>query len=370
MIEVLYVVSNLKSSGPINILINIIKYLDREKFRPRILKLSNETKGSAENDFLKLNVKIDSLGLTRIQSIYKAKTMFITYLKNNPVDVIHSHGYRADIITSKYGRDWATCTTIHNYPYEDYKMTYGNLPGTLMAKHHMYHLNKLSQVIGCSKSVSDYLNSYNVNSVYIQNGVDMEIFSPIDKHKKDKLKTKFNLPKDKTIFISVGHLSRRKDPITMLNSFIESSIKNDSLLLVIGDGPLREECLALCKNEDSIIFTGQIANVSDYIKIADWFVSSSLAEGLPNSVLEASACGVPSILSDIPPHLEINNLEPTSGIIFNVRNTESLVKELNNLKNNNYELMSQGCKSIITNYLNARLMSYKYQSSYLNILNK
>ncbi|MEH6908783.1 hypothetical protein V7008_24385, partial [Neobacillus drentensis] len=79
---------------------------------------------------------------------------------------------------------------------------------------------------------------------------------------------------------------------------------------------------------------------------------------------------VPSILSDIPPHLEINSLEHTSSIIFNVRNTESLVKELNNLNKNNYEVMSQGSKSVITNYLNARLMSDKYQSSYLTILNK
>ena len=53
---------------------------------------------------------------------------------------------------------------------------------------------------------------------------------------------------------------------------------------------------------------GHISNIYDWLFMSDIFVSTSFSEGLPNSVLEAISCGLPTILSDIPPHKEIKEM--------------------------------------------------------------
>ena len=69
MKNVLYIVSTLQRSGPINIVYNIIEEIDRTKFAPILLCLSPESKNkiSALNEFRDLNVEIHSLELTRLK---------------------------------------------------------------------------------------------------------------------------------------------------------------------------------------------------------------------------------------------------------------------------------------------------------------
>ena len=75
MKQVLYMVSTLKKSGPTNQLSYIIKYIDRSRFNPIVLTLSNEGHDSAISHFVdKLGVRVDTLGLSRLNGIIKAKS--------------------------------------------------------------------------------------------------------------------------------------------------------------------------------------------------------------------------------------------------------------------------------------------------------
>ena len=79
MKKILYIVSSLKKSGPTNQLSYIIKYLDKSKFSPTVLTLSAEPDDSMMEYFQnELDVKIDSLKLSRVQGILKGVSK-ITY---------------------------------------------------------------------------------------------------------------------------------------------------------------------------------------------------------------------------------------------------------------------------------------------------
>lgn len=136
----------------------------------------------------------------------------------------------------------------------------------------------------------------------IPNGVDLEKFQ-IPSH---KLQTtlKFQDQNYQTI-ISVSRLVPKNglsDLIRAFNIFNEyyelqaTSYK----LLIIGDGPQREELFGLTKElglEDKIVFAGNIPNenVHEYLASSSVFVRPSLSEGLGTAFLEAMAAGVPVI---------------------------------------------------------------------------
>lgn len=366
MITVAYIVSTLKSGGPTNQLSYIVKYLDKSKFKPIIITLSQEESNSLADRFIELGVEHISLNLSRVEGIFKARKKIIKLMKKNGVDIIHTQGIRADIISAKYLKKYKRVCTLRNYPYYDYIMTYGRLKGYIMAYLHLQNMKKIDSANACSKSVSKMLkerNDYSIN--YIQNGVDLEYYHIIDNKQKIKLRERINLPINKKIFISVGHLNDRKDPLTIIRAFKKL---DNYMLIFLGDGNLKEKCLVEIADNDNIKLIGYVANVKDYLQASDYFISASKAEGLPNTVIEAMACGLPCILSNISPHKEIIELDNKAGRIFEVGNYIELSDKIQDISNGNYNIMSRNAFNLVEKNLSAKKMSQKYQKLYIDIL--
>ncbi len=109
--------------------------------------------------------------------------------------------------------------------------------------------------------------------------------------------------------ISVSRLIGRKDPVALMRAFDRAAL-DDARLVFLGDGELTDELrnqAAALGLGDRITFTGMVArdDVYHWVAEADVYLSTSRGEGLPIAVLEVMACGIPVILSDIPPHREI-----------------------------------------------------------------
>lgn len=364
MIKVAYLVSTVKKSGPINVLYNIVKYLDKNKFKVYIISLSPTKKNSKEDEFRECGCEIVNLNLNRIEGIIKAKKIIEKLIINNDIDIIHGHGIRPDNIISKISGKYRvkTCSTLHNYPYYDYVMTYGKIKGYLMAKCHLKYLKNIDISNACSKSVSEMLmerNGYKID--YIQNGVDLQNYFIVDDKEKIELKNKLNLPIDKKIFISVGHLSSRKDPLTIIKAFEGIS---DCILIFLGDGHLKQQCLEKIEGNKNIRVIGFVSNVKEYLQASDYFISASRAEGLPNTVMEAMACGLPVILSNIKPHEEIISFNKHAGLLFEAGNYVELKNKINNIKLLNYKKLSRNANEIILKNLNAEIMSRNYEYVY------
>ncbi len=363
MIRVLYIVSTLKKSGPINVLYNIVKYIDRSKVQVNIITLSPETNNSLLMDFSKLGAKIYSLNYSRVKGVllnYKGIDKLINEI--DP-DIIHSHGIRGDTICSRL-KDRLTFTTLHNFPYDDYPMRYGNIFGRLMANKHLKIISKLDFPISVSNSISEKYKNKGLKTLTIQNGVDKKIFLKATPEKKLKLRKQLNIPLNKNIFVSVGHLSKIKDPLTIIKAFKSSNINQDSVIIFLGDGELFEDCKKMARSEKAIIFAGRVKNVEKYLQAADYFISASTSEGLPNAVLEALSSGLPVCLSDIPSHKEILGICNKAGKVFKSQEPRDLIQKIEMLIAEDYTQLSDFAHQIVSHKLNAELMSMSYLQFY------
>ncbi len=370
MIRVLYIVSTLKLSGPSNQLYNIIKNLDRKHFEPFIITLSKEPERSRMSDFIEMNIKIHSLKLSRLVGFILINTKIRKILSQIKPDIIHTQGIRADILSGlRLSKKYKTVATLRNYPFDDYPMTYGKLPGRLMARIHLFVLARIHGPVVVSNSISQRLKKErNLELTPIQNGVDENKFYLVNNTKRMSLREELGLPKDKILLVSVGHLSSRKNSKMIIEAFQRLESANDLVLIFLGTGKLEQSCKNMIQFGDQIKFLGKINNVDQYLKAADCFISSSKSEGLPNSVLEAIACGLPVLLSNIPPHVEIFEDYHCPFPFFDVFEIDELVAILENLTRDKLNESRDFFMKVFAENFTANIMSNKYQTLYNKLL--
>lgn len=133
----------------------------------------------------------------------------------------------------------------------------------------------------------------------IENAIDMDRFAFNVKWRND-LQNKMN-PDHKCVIGHVGRLAEAKNHKFLVSLF--SAYKQshpDSLLIIVGDGELREKIEEQVSNsglQSSVIFTGSVQDPERYFSFFDCFVFPSLYEGLPFTLIEAQASGIPIVAS-------------------------------------------------------------------------
>src|SRR5580692_5013949 len=110
-------------------------------------------------------------------------------------------------------------------------------------------------------------------------------------------------PKKGFTLVHVGRLAPLKDHATLLQAFaLTRKHHRDVQLWIVGGGPLESSLNKLAYElglNECVTFFGEQADVSPFMLAADLFVSSSVTEGLPVSLLEAMSVGLPAVLTDV-----------------------------------------------------------------------
>ena len=105
------------------------------------------------------------------------------------------------------------------------------------------------------------------------------------------------------VVLGVGSLSKRKDFFTLIRAFALVAAKREVRLIILGEGPERaglENLVAELGLGDLVALPGFDANPFSYMNRAAVYVLSSNLEGLPGSLIQALACGCPSVATDCP----------------------------------------------------------------------
>jgi glycosyltransferase involved in cell wall biosynthesis len=359
--KIVYLVSTLKRSGPINQLLNLIKHIDMDFFEVFLVTLSPETSDSRWSDFEKLGVEIISINLTRLQGIFCATRALKKKLQSIKPDLIHTQGLRPDFLVARLRLGIPKICTVHSCLRNDYIYRFGVLVGTVVAILHLRAISKFSKIVPVSKSVEKFLqvsNSFK-NQVTIRNGVDTDFFSPADKATKLQLRLRLSLPENCRIWISTGHLSDLKNPLLLINAWKRCFSNN------IEEYLLASQCQDMIRNVSNIHMCGRVKNVAEFLRASDIFISTSNVEGMPMAVLEAMSCGLKLVLSNIAAHKEIWKIYPRICKLFESGNLESLEKIIKEIEKERFsELPFNEHFDLIRSEVSASKMSQNYQRLY------
>lgn len=300
--RIAFVISTLERSGPVNVLFGIVEGL-LSQCEMAVYTLAPEGESSRQGDFEALGVGVTCVCSSRIDSMLRGRRSLEKALSAFRPDVVHAHGFRATILSS--GIRFPKLATVHNCIYEDYKTSYSKPQALWMAKTEVSALRRFDLVVACSESNAECLrNEYRLDVVVVRNGVDQNVYFAVDDATRAELRAKLGYGDGKTILISTGGCSEWKGTLPLIEGFhAANQAKGDAELHIFGKGPEYERCLGL--GYEDIVLHGFVDDVVPYLQAADLFVSASLSEGMPLAVLEAISCGLPVLLSDIPPHREI-----------------------------------------------------------------
>jgi glycosyltransferase involved in cell wall biosynthesis len=92
----------------------------------------------------------------------------------------------------------------------------------------------------------------------------------------------------------------------------------EAQLLVVGDGPERDTLHALARTlalGDRVVFAGAIPEAARVLPLVDLYLTASRREGLPTALLEAMACGVPVLATEVPGHVDAVLPETTGRLV-------------------------------------------------------
>ncbi|MCL7945107.1 glycosyltransferase [Marinobacter sp. ATCH36] len=365
---VVYVVSTLQRTGPTTQLLNLVKNLDLTRYKPQIVTLSPEPKDSLKDQFLSHGVDVKVLDLSRMQGAFRANKYVRDVIRQTGAQLVHTQGIRADaMVSSSAYRHISRIATLRNYPQLDYPLTYGRSLGKLMSFVHTRCLKRLDLTVGVSRPVTENLRKLvpHVTVTTVMNGVDTDVFEPVNEFEKQQIRNHLGFSSSATIWLVSGHLSQRKDPITLIEGF-KNAFGDDcsQLLILIGAGPLEDAARSLTQGCGNIRIEGRVSDVRSYLQASDFYVSASMGEGLPNAALEAMACGLPVLISDIEPHHQLLEMKPGIGVSFETGNAVSLKKGFRTMMDCDIQVMRQSAIELTKNELSARAMAVNYQNLY------
>ncbi len=244
------------------------------------------------------------------------------WIKENNIDIIHSHGFKADsfgLIAAKYSKR-KIVSTPHGWSLEkDFKLAlYENFDRFLFR--FMDFVTPLSPDL---YSDLHSTNTINDKMSLIINGVDIEEIDQIEKKNIKK--------SDEFVIGYIGQLIDRKNVSIILKAVKELIDSGRSVRLkLVGDGPLKEKLISEAQQlniADFVEFQGFRNDALNILFSMDVFVLPSRMEGIPRCVMEAMAARVPVVGSRIPGTIELIKHGET-GYLFDAENSQELTKNL------------------------------------------
>ncbi len=290
-LKVVHIIQSLETGGAEKLLVDIsINYKD--KFEVFVISQYKKGNYQYENILESEGIKTIFLDKKKGYDYNNLKAVYKTLDKIKP-DIVHTHLHAAIYLIPWYvkNKNVVKIHTVHTLA----KMEFGK-SHRLIQKFAYKFLGVIPVAIGTTvkKSIIKEYKLQEDKIKTITNGID---------YKKYALLTNEKIEKSVFRIINVASFSKWKNQICLLEAFkLAIKQKEDMELIFVGDGPERKRIEAKSKEldiDDKVIFIGITDKVEYFLHISDVFVLCSKFEGLPLSIIEAYAAGLPVISTNV-----------------------------------------------------------------------
>lgn len=294
---------------------------------------------------------------------FRVVTKLIRIVRDNEIAAIHSHGYKPDLAALLAAR--IGCSAVIGTPHG-----WSDKAGVKVRIYEAldrWLLRRFDAVAPLSAELArPFRSSDRVH--LIPNGVDLGELTAIGPISPELARLKSSGP----VIGYVGQLIARKGLTTLIKALALSN-RPDGNLVLVGEGPAREELEALANR----LGVGQRVHFVEFRadRLAwtcgfDLFVLPSLREGTPRCLMEAMALGVPVAATDIPGNRELVQ-DGVTGLAFPEDDHTALARILNGFE----ELVSDGQlaesgRKHIRDHFSAAAMARAYEDLYDHLLRK
>lgn len=255
-----------------------------------------------------------------------------TFVKNNiNADLLYAHFWHSGIIAAEIS--------------EKSKMPVVVATGeSKIWVHKLYSENRIKKAL---KSINGLISVSTKNldesrvkglikdfdTIVLPNAIDSSLFYKKDKY---KMRVKLGIKKKDFVVVFTGAFTERKG-VKRLETALQEL--EDIKAIYLGAGEFTPK-------GENVLFAGKVGydEVANYLSAADVFVLPTLAEGCSNAIVEAMACGLPIISSDLEFNYDI--LDETNSILVDPTNVIEIKRAIEKLKNSPEELTAMGLASI------------------------
>jgi 1,2-diacylglycerol 3-alpha-glucosyltransferase len=291
-------------NGVTNMIALYKKYLERAGHDVTIFTLGNPDPAGEEPGV----IRSPALPLGDSGYYYSPRYSWEAQKKLRQLDIIHCHHLFFSVgLAHRYGRSPIVYT---NHTRIDlYTGAYMPLPqptaNAIVRQVWPDFTDYCDMVITPSESVRQVMRDFGVRRPIrvIPNGVDLEPFySPTN----PLIKTDLGIPAEATVAIYVGRLSAEKNVEALLTQFAAAEeISSDLHLIIVGQGPLADTLTKQARTlgvANKVHFIGPVSYemVPNYLATADFFVTASVTEVHPLTIIEAMAAGLPVVAFSSP----------------------------------------------------------------------
>ncbi len=301
-INILFIMMQMEMGGSERLVHSLVLRLDRNIFNPAIAWFYGD---KIVKDFADLNVplyhvpKVKRFDFSTMQKMEKIIT-------DNSIHIVNAHHFMS-MVYAFHG-----CKIVNHAKliYTEHSEWEINKISWIWRRVGSYLLSRSDAVVGVSAGVSKQMqNTFKIDNsktFTIQNGVNCKDFA---NNKKSDVKEKLDISNNEKVIGMTANLKKIKNHLFLLKAFNEliKDYKNVKLLIIgqgfEGDAENTEHELKNYVYEQglrkNVLFLGYRSDIRDLLGILDVFCLTSFKEGLPISLIEAMAAGLPVVGTDV-----------------------------------------------------------------------
>ena len=353
--KVLICVPAMDVGGAEKFAVDLALHLDKRKFDVRVAETRRNSNSFLVNVLKENNIEIVDLSGKNYLVMLKKQ---LTYLKKEKIDVVHTQigSLLHMMLACKLKGVKTRVYTLHN----EANLFYGeNIIMKFIFRSAFTCFN--FKAVAISKTIKESLINYlHIDDIeVINNGVDTNVFRPVEKEDSSTIK-----------IISVGSLYWIKNQEMMIKAVSKIYENNKNIdLTLLGDGEDRdklEKMVSELKASSYIHILGRKQNVADYLQASDIYISVSKTEGLPLSIAEAMASGLPIVATKAGGVVDLVK-DNENGYLVNIDDLDRFTDRLNCLIENKgiREEFSKKSLDLVQNWTIEKCVS-SYEKLYLD----